>query len=311
MTAAAGADRVSVLVLVLGFLAATHALLPGGSPREELQYQVVIALGWGHLIGALPFRRLRGRAPAELLLGVVTAAVLFALYAAAVGTWPGIVLVALAVSTWHTFENEAALPRAYSSAMVPGPIPRHLAAHWLPLGASALVGAWSLESAGGAELLAVSQLPIPLAPIARGTCVFAGLAAQLPPRSPLRSLTGGMLVAAASAPASWTAGWLGLADLFVLVTLHHLLAWLFFAVRRAERLARQGRRQAARKLWIRLLLAHGLSLGVCAGLVLVPAPALDPARALVLAPGVYLFWSVLHVAQTALTRGLEAPHGPG
>jgi membrane protease YdiL (CAAX protease family) len=78
-------------------------------------------------------------------------------------------------------------------------------------------------------------------------------------------------------------------DVFSAVTLYHLVAWLAF---RAARGARP----------VRLAALHAGPALVCGALWLAPEPSAAPLRALVFAPGVYLFWSALHVIQTARRR---------
>jgi hypothetical protein len=268
-TSAARARTISI-ALVLGFLALTHLLALEPGERAELQYRVVIAIGWGHLLAALGRRRRRGRHDWRAwALGLSVASWLFALYAALLEQWPGWVVVALAISTWHTVENDRALSRAATRGLALEPLPRRPREHLLPLGATAFVGLLALGTQDGAALLSVG-----------------GVGPLLP-------------------TASWS-GWLGLADLFVVVTLHHLLTWLLLALERLLVVAREEGRAAARPLLRWLLLTHLPPMLLCGMLAVVSSPALDPLRALLLAPGVYLFWSVLHVGQTSWARGLEA-----
>jgi membrane protease YdiL (CAAX protease family) len=78
-------------------------------------------------------------------------------------------------------------------------------------------------------------------------------------------------------------------DVFSAVTLYHLLAWLALRIARGASLARLG------------LLHAGPAL-VCAALWLAPDAGAASLRALAFSPGVYLFWSALHVLQTARGR---------
>ena len=77
-------------------------------------------------------------------------------------------------------------------------------------------------------------------------------------------------------------------DVFSAVTLYHLLAWLGLRIARGARLAP-------------LAAVHAAPALLCGALWLAPAEA-APLRALAFSPGVYLFWSALHVLQTARGR---------
>jgi hypothetical protein len=113
--------------------------------------------------------------------------------------------------------------------------------------------------------------------------------------------TGGALpplVLGAALPLAGAAGVLAIAgwalpdagrfgDVFSAVTLYHLLAWLGFRIARGARLAP-------------LAAVHAVPALLCGALWLAPEAA--PLRALAFSPGVYLFWSALHVVQTARDR---------
>lgn len=271
--------RAISIVLVLAFLAVTHLLESDEGSRAQWQYRLVIALGWGHLLAPLARRRGgEGRAGRAWLLGVCLTSWLFALYAALLARWPGVVVAALAISTWHTVENDRALGRIAPHALALPPLSRRLRDHLLPLCATVCVGLLALGTRDGSTLLTLG-----------GDATWVRVASLLPGQR-------------------WS-GWLGLSDLFVLVTLHHLLSWLLLAVARLREARREGRAGAA-SLRRRLLATHLPSMALCAALAVVRCPVLDPLRTLMLAPGVYLFWSLLHVGQTAWLRGLEAPRDP-
>jgi hypothetical protein len=80
-------------------------------------------------------------------------------------------------------------------------------------------------------------------------------------------------------------------DVFSAVTLYHLVAWVAFA-----------RARGASPL--RLAALHAGPAALCAALWLAPEPGAAPLRAIVFSPGLYLFWSALHVVQTARARAL-------
>jgi hypothetical protein len=78
-------------------------------------------------------------------------------------------------------------------------------------------------------------------------------------------------------------------DVFSAVTLYHLVAWLAFASARGAN-------------WTRLVVLHAGPALACGALWLAPEPGAAALRALVFSPGIYLFWSALHVLQTARGR---------
>jgi len=78
-------------------------------------------------------------------------------------------------------------------------------------------------------------------------------------------------------------------DVFSAVTLYHLVAWLAFASARGASAAR-------------LVVLHAGPALACGGLWLAPEPAAAALRAVAFSPGIYLFWSALHVLQTARGR---------
>jgi hypothetical protein len=114
--------------------------------------------------------------------------------------------------------------------------------------------------------------------------------------APLRTVAGRARLAALAVTAALAGASLALlpdagrfGDLFCAVTLYHLFAWLGFARARGARLG-----------W--LAAWHAGPALVCGGLWLAPEAGPATLRALVLSPGVYLFWSALHVLDTARRR---------
>ena len=226
--------RFVAALAVAVFLALTHAAFPDGAERAPVQYAFVLALGYGHLLGAaLPaLRRVAARGVLACAWRLCTAATAFALYTVAVAAWPPLVLGLVALSVWHITENDAAMARVLRAGgelrrLAPG-----AAGHALPLGCAALV----LGVAGWV-------LPEP--------------------------------------------GRFG--DVFSAVTLYHLVAWVVFA----------GVRGASHA---RLAALHAGPALACGALWLAPDASAAPLRALAFSPGVYLFWSALHVVQTARGR---------
>jgi len=120
------------------------------------------------------------------------------------------------------------------------------------------------------------QLPA----IAVSALILALSAETLRPRPPGAALT----------------GWLDFGDVFAATTLYHLVTWLFFFFDRISLGLSPPRT---------LLPLAGVHLGpalLCAAALLLPPEHGANLRALVFSPSIYLFWSMLHVAQTLLTR---------
>jgi hypothetical protein len=140
------AFRLITLGAVVAFLALTHAAIPGAEARAQAQYRCVIALGYGHLLGAALGSLRRGLAsPLGLGFAAATLASAFALYLAGVAAWPGLAFALLALSVWHFTENDAALARALAAgADAPGPLPRRAREHAPALAAAAAVVAAAL-----------------------------------------------------------------------------------------------------------------------------------------------------------------------
>jgi hypothetical protein len=147
------AFRLITLGVVAAFLALTHAALPDAQERSWHQYVCVIALGYGHLLGAALGSLRGGASPLALGFAGATLASAFALYLEGVAAWPGLAFALLALSVWHFTENDAALARALATGAALGPLPRGARAHALPVAtAAALVGA-ALAASPDAGLL--------------------------------------------------------------------------------------------------------------------------------------------------------------
>lgn len=302
MSSAARVRTVS-LVVVGAFLVLSHGAVPDPRARAEFQYHAVITLGWGHLLAALGRPRRRGRAAwSSRVVGVCVASWAFALYARLLASWPGWVLGALTISAWHTLENERALAQRRQGLALDA-LPRRPRDHLLPIAATAAVGWLAMGTSEGAALVALGGAPGALfVQAARATCVATGLALAF--GSGAERAASLALVVLPLLPTGWWSGWLRLSDVFVVVTLHHLVSWLLVAV--AE-LRCQARRGAAGALARWLVLTHLIPLVLCIALLASRSPSLDPLRAWLLAPGVYLFWSTLHALQTAWRRGIARP----
>ena len=279
-------NRATSFGLVTVFLMVTHAWIPEAEVRASAQYLFVVTLGYGHLLGAVVVPRSRPApaapgSPRALLSSfrAVSALTGFAAYAWAIARVPALILPLLAVSAWHTVENDLAIGRAYASGLRVGPLPRSRTHHVVSLGVTGLVvvlGTWT-ES--------WRELATSVAWAATGGGASAALSSR-----------------PGSAPLS---GWLDLPDLFVLVTLHHLLSWLVLLADRVRALRQGGRPREATDLWTRLVGVHLAPALVCGALLALPSARDGSVHLFVFGPAVYLYWSVLHVIQTSWRRGLE------
>jgi hypothetical protein len=284
-TGGAWRNRTTSLGLVVAFLLGTHAWIPDTELRASIQYLCVVTLGYGHLLGAVALRRSRRgactQAPPLLVDAFCAATALtgFAAYAWAVGRVPALILPLLAVSAWHTVENDLAIGRAYANGLRVGAMPRTRRYHAVSLGVTGLVvllGTW--------------------------TASWRDLAAGL---GWTGAGDGAALGRSGLAGSIATMSWLDLPDLFVLVTLHHLLSWLLLLRHRQRALRRDGRSREATELRERILWIHLVPAFVCVLLLSIPLARTESIHLLVFGPAVYLYWSTLHVAQTSWRRGIE------
>ena len=253
------------------YLAAAAFAVPEPGARAALHHAVVAALGYGHLIGAWrPRLRRRGwLGSAAVALGIAN---LLGLYALALSRWPFLAILLLGLSAWHTVENDLAIGRACRRGQRLGPLPRRLRVQLGCAAATLAVIAVARASLREADLGPLAAAPL----VAWSGRLVAGAAAGSPP----------------------------FADVFAALTLHHVVSWLLLL---GQQVAAAAQRDvtAAWALARRIGSAHALPLaGV---LVLGAAPGEEPARlrALLVAPSLYLFFSSLHVLQTAWARGLE------
>jgi hypothetical protein len=83
------------------------------------------------------------------------------------------------------------------------------------------------------------------------------------------------------------------ADFFAATTLYHVASFLVLSIDRRHRTPRRLRTL----LWV-----HALPAAICAFLLAVPADPLRPLHNAAFSPAIYLFWSLLHVAQTVAVR---------
>ena len=307
-------NRAVTVSCVCAFLAITRILIEDPWLRAERQYLFVITLGYGHLIGAAVFARQRmadlvpGRFSGRLGGAAVGLGVLdlFVVYAWATNVSLAVFLPLLVVSIWHIVENDLSLRRAYTGPMGLGRVPRWGNHQLAAIAGAALlssIGQQLLSPAAGGALLGSARG----AELAGWLLRIAALAssAWLVARSRAGYRAFGAAVAAATAILWCVPSLLAnvrFGDFFSALTLYHLVQFLVLS---ADRIARIPDR-AARRARIRMLAAvHVPASVLCVGLLLLPGEELAALRYAVFSPVIYLFWSVLHVAQTVAVRGVE------
>lgn len=297
--------RARTAAVVVGFLAISAMLWPDADERAVAQYRLVIALGYGHLIGAavfsLPRMRVlvpRGVPPSWFWsFVIVSVAVAFAVYGSIARQHPAVVLAMLAISTWHVVENDRAIAHALARGGTPGPL-AHLAAA-------------PLEAVGITLLVIIafqSLLPGDAASWAGGDAGLQALRATTLGAGALLLLRGRVATGASIVIGSIVVpdlvrrfAWLGYADVFTAATLYHLVGWLVVLRDRARSSAPEIASRQRSRIWA----LHAAPMLVCAISFVTNGAWAVAARDVLFAPAIYLFWSVLHVVQTAAVRGLE------
>jgi hypothetical protein len=305
-------NRLVTAGLVVGCLGGFTLAWPDRDAREQALYLLVISVGYGHLIGAVVFGRrrlaaLRPRSVASPLfwsLVVATTANVFVLYAW-IGRSTSVLFVPLlAVSVWHIAENDLGLARAYRHGLRLGPVGRGLTERVSALGITALVVALALATLSpddtqallaGTGLERAGNLAYRVGAATCGFLIFFSTRGAGSTR-----VLGAVVVATAAVipdTIPLTSG-VGFSDVFSAVTLYHLVSWLVFS---ADRARAEGGQQAASTVG-RLFAVHVPPVAVCGGLLWWPDPGAVLLQKALFSPAIYLFWSVLHVVQTALAR---------
>lgn len=255
-------SRVLCGLASVGLVASLHAVAKGPDARARAIYFAVLSLGYGHFLGSLFFSRSR-------------------LAARAPGNGPrllGWAFAGLGIATLFSI---------YTWMI-----------HVVPAGVYPLLtlAVWhTLEN--DLALARAYRGPLRLGPIRWG--------AHAQGRAVGWAVVIGLLAAAAD-PTLRLPGplpaWITVADIFGVSSLYHLFAWLIFFFERMRAARRQGQIEAARRTRRRLLLTHVPMGALCIGLTCIDLDSLEVVRVLLLSPATYLFWSTLHVCQTARAR---------
>jgi hypothetical protein len=299
------------------YLAAMLWLVPNPERRTTLHYLIVVAIGYGHLIGALGLsprnssRRGRIARPTFLqiegrkLRRAAWLLTLMSLYLMLLERQPLVVFPLLAIATWHTAENDHRLVDTYDRAGRPGPLARSLDGQLLALATSALLMTLATSMTRSADLELVAE-PGRLRELglfaARSVAVLAALAVVLRERNERQTMAAVVLILAATLVPIEETHWQVLGtpvvfgDFFAATTLYHLASWLVLSLDRARSA------DALPGTFARLVAVHLPPIATCALLIALPGTHFGPLREAVFSPPIYLFWSVAHVVQTIVRR---------
>ncbi len=304
----ARANRQATLVCVAAYIAACRICLPDPVARAEWHFVLVLTFGYGHLLGAAVSRRAAPGAgrlglPAAAMVIVAAGAMPFA-YASLVAAVPSLLLALLGVSLWHTVENDAAFRSWYRRDFRAARVGSSAARHAEIIAATLLVMALAtsmLDASAGARLSpdatnAAVAFALRLATLGLGSV----LARRRQRRARRRAA---LLVALSIALPAGPAAAIGFefADVFAATTLYHLVSWSIALLHRIR--AGAGRTALA----ARVALCHALPACISLAACLAPQSIAEPVSAVLFSPGLYLYYSLLHIVQTLWARR-AAPH---
>jgi hypothetical protein len=257
-----------------------------------------------------------------LCLGGV--AILYTTYAIALGHWPLLSGVLLAIATWHTVENDLALPGAYRHGLHMPPVSFDADTQVAAGGITTLVlsvatAALAADLAGDPERAGADAFAgiVPGMQVDEGLLAMRGLAAlaggflmRRPGHGAREGLGLGLIVASAVDPV-WICARTGIAfvDVFALSTLYHLANWWVFSLEKCRKSS------TGPGFRMELIAVHALPVCFLGATFLGatwigshPTGAETRAetgaalRSAFLSPAPYLFWSLGHVIQTAAGR---------
>lgn len=321
-------NRVVSLGIVGLYLGLVHVLVDDSLLRAKINYGVVITLGYGHLVGAAYFARKRlakklvgptrylvahtGRAGVRLarsspstqhftwfLIFMGAMGLAYAGYLALLTQSPGFWLPMLAISIWHSVENSQSLEGAYRSQLQMPALARDPETHLIALGGSVCVLGWAIILVQ--PKFATVTLTMQILTLSCGA--FLLISRQERPGTQWLGLA---LIAAGSLPPHWfsTKGGVEFADLFTASILYHLINWGVLSIEKSLR------SDAPVHMKRDMAVIHLLPLGILLSTYAWPTSWGSSLRADFFAPATYLFWSVIHVLQTAWLRGRSDPRPP-
>ena len=321
-------NRFVSLTCVGIYLGLIHAFVYDPVLREKINYGVVITLGYGHLVGAAFFSRKR---MADKLMGttrsvavhlqpigldfnrwspslqhgvsslcfVAFMSLLYISYLALLRHIPAAWLPMLAISIWHSIENNQCLKETYRAQIRLPALTNKTPDHLVSLGASSCVMAWSLILVQPDWVTA--SLAMRILGLLSGALLMTG-----DKRTPVQRWLGVLLIGAASLPPDWLFETMSLhfSDLFTASILYHLISWGVLSVEKSCRPETPIRTKRD------TVLIHLLPLSILISTYAWPQSWGSSIRSDFLAPASYLFWSVIHVAQTAWLRGPRSHAAP-
>ena len=324
-------NRVVSLTCVGIYLGFAHAFVHDPLLREKINYGVVITLGYGHLVGAAFFSRHRmaeklagptrfltvhlghlglsfQRRPTSIQHGVSSLcliafmSLLYLSYIALLNHVPEAWLPMLAISIWHSIENNQCLKETYQAQIRLPALTNKTQDHLISLGASSCLMAWSLTLIQPDWVTA--SLALRVLGLLSGAILMTG-----DKRTLVEKWLGVLVIGASSLPPDWLFGTMSIhfSDLFTASILYHLVSWAVLSI---EKSFRPGTPMGTRR---DMLFIHLLPLAILISTYAWPQPWGSSLRSDFLAPASYLFWSVIHVAQTAWLRGppkRTPPHSP-
>jgi hypothetical protein len=318
-------NRILSLAIVGLYIGLVHVLVDDPLLRARINYGVVITLGYGHLVGAAYFARKRllkklvrptryvvahtGRAGVRLarssqttqhfawfLFFMVASGLAYAGYSALLTRSPGFWLPMLAISIWHTVENSQGLEGAYRSQLQMPALTRDPKSHLIALGGSVCLLGWAIILLQ--PKFETATLTMRILTLSCGAFLLIDRQER-----PATKWAGLALIAAGSLPPHWffTSGEVEFSDLFTVSILYHLISWGTLSIEKSRR------SDAPIHMKRDMAVIHLLPLGILLSTYAWPASLGSSLRADFFAPATYLFWSVVHVLQTAWLRGRSEP----
>jgi hypothetical protein len=305
--------RVLAVACAGGLLAATRCLWTDPD-RSSAAFTLLTGLvAYGHISGALLFSRKKvvARVPVGIspvgaaLFGAVSVATAFALFSVAVQQQAAFMALT-GLTMWHIVENEAALQDAYRKQLRLSPLPRSADRHAMIVGFT-LVVTWALAAALAPGEVFGGSPSRSVAPAVGWWALRIGLGAcalwlMRSLRERRRFAIGALFVVFAVAGPTDLSSVVPFAGLYAFVSMYHYAVWFFFLL---DQGASMGAPAGGRgRVGLRVVGVH------VTWLVLVPVlfvvPQLQLVRGRIAAPGIFLFWSLIHVAHTAWLRGISS-----